>query len=654
MCGIAGFVQIGGAGALTPNESLATAMATAIAHRGPDDQGAWSDPAAGVYLAHRRLAVLDLSTAGHQPMASASGRYIIVFNGEIYNHLELRAELPAVAWRGQSDTETLLELIDERGIAATLPRMVGMFAMALWDRRERILYLARDRLGEKPLYYGWQGNSFLFGSELKALRAHPAFGAQIDRGAVALYVRRNYVPAPYTIYRGIHKLLPGTYLAVHVDRHEAVPTVYWSARDAAERGMRDPFVGDDGAARDELERLLNQAIAGQMLADVPLGAFLSGGIDSTTVVALMQAQASQPVRTFTIGFTERDYNEAEQAKAIAQHLGTDHTELYVTPAQAQEVIPGLPALYDEPFADSSQIPMLLVSKLARSRVTVCVSGDGGDEMFGGYNRHLWGPRVSRTSRIIPRPVRTLAARVCRTLSSDAWDRSLQKIAPLLPPALRHRQPADKLRKLAAAIDPRTSEELYLQLISQGQDPARVLRDAVEPAAFGHDLSIAAFPDLASRMMLLDAIGYLPDDILVKVDRAAMSVSLETRVPMLDHRVVEFAWRLPLSMKIRNGTGKWLLRQVLARHVPTTLFDRPKSGFALPLHAWLRGPLREWVEALIDESRLRGEGFFDATAIGETWREHLSGRRNHASAMWNVLMFQSWFAATSGSGRVDRA
>ena len=654
MCGLTGFFS---PARLAENAAeVARRMGEAITHRGPDDAGVWVDEAAGIALSHRRLSILDLSPAGHQPMASPTGRYVIVFNGEIYNHLELRRKLEALAphplpkgtkeqygWRGHSDTETLLAAFEAWGIEATLKKCVGMFALALWDRETRSLTLARDRMGEKPLYYGWQGNVFLFGSELKALRTHPAFRGEIDRDVLALYLRHNYVPAPYSIYRGIAKLPPGSWLTLAADTPVAAspaPSFYWRARDAAQAGARHDL--DDATAINELDALLRRAVGGQMVADVPLGAFLSGGIDSSTVVALMQSQSKRPVQTFTIGFHEAGYNEAMHAHAVAAHLGTEHTELYVTAEQAMAVIPRLPSLYDEPFADSSQIPTLLVSELARRHVTVSLSGDGGDELFGGYNRYLWASRIWRSLGWAPRPLRAALAGVLTTLPPAAWNRVFTGLAIFLPARWRYANPGDKLHKLAGILAVRSPEDIYLALVSHWHQPAHVVIGATEPATVLTDArQWANVPDFESRMMYLDQMSYMPDDILAKVDRAAMGVSLETRVPLIDHRVVEFAWQLPLSMKIRHGQTKWLLRQVLYRYVSRELIERPKMGFGIPLDVWLRGPLRDWAEALLNESRLRQEGYFHPEPIRQKWAEHLSGQRNWAYYLWDVLIFQAW-------------
>jgi asparagine synthase (glutamine-hydrolysing) len=649
MCGLAGYLDVGTKGVGEVASITLKRMADTIVARGPDDSGIWDDSTAGIGLVHRRLSILDLSPAGHQPMACCAGRYVIAFNGEIYNHLALRRELEqagsAPAWRGHSDTETLLAGFVAWGIKATVERCIGMFAFAVWDKRECVLTLGRDRLGEKPLYYGWQGGGeracFLFGSELKALKAHPSLSAKIDRDALCLLMRHNYIPAPHSIYRGIHKLQPGSLLTVSLARREPVIEAYWSLTEVAVSGTRSPFAGSPEQAVDELEVLLKSAVGQQMVADVPLGAFLSGGIDSSTVVALMQAQSDRPVKTFTIGFNEEGYNEAVHAKAVACHLGTDHTEMYVTPQQALDVIPRLPMLYCEPFADSSQIPTFLVSQLARQKVTVSLSGDAGDELFAGYNRYvlarnLWG-KISR----MPRGLRSLAAAGIRGVSPAGWNKVLGPLQPLAPMSLRQANMGDKLHKGAGVLAARCIDDLYLGLVTHWE-PEGLIIGGREPATClrGNSLPLSGLDDV-QRMMAMDAISYLPDDILVKVDRAAMGVSLEGRVPFLDHRVVEFAWRVPQSMKLRDGVGKWLLCQVLYRHVPKELIERPKMGFGVPIDAWLRGPLKDWAEALLDEGRLRREGYFNPAPIREKWTEHLSGKRNWQYLLWDVLMFQAW-------------
>jgi asparagine synthase (glutamine-hydrolysing) len=627
-------------------------MADALTHRGPDDAGVWVDGEAGIGLGHRRLSILDLSPAGHQPMVSAGGRYVVAFNGEIYNHLGLRRELEMSAdWRGHSDTETLLAGLEAWGVEATLKKAVGMFAIALWDRGERILYLARDRMGEKPLYYGWQNGVFLFGSVLKALREHPSFKGEIDRDALALFLRHNCIPAPYSIYKDIRKLPPGTFLKLKMGGGQFAqgslpdPVAYWSLSAVVETGQREPFPGNDAEAISALDARLKESVGLQMVADVPLGAFLSGGLDSSTVVALMQTQSSRPVRTFTIGFNEDGYNEAEHAKAVARHLGTDHTELYVTAKGAMDVIPRLPALYDEPFSDSSQIPTFLISQLARQHVTVSLSGDAGDELFGGYNRYFWAAKLWRWLRVMPKPARSALAGVLTAMSPSNWNAAFASSSRLIPTAWSYANPGDKLHKLVEILVAKSPEEIYLGLVSHWKQPGAVVVGGAEPPTvlteFARQTSL---PDFEHRMMYLDALSYLPDDILVKVDRAAMGVSLETRVPLLDHRVVEFAWRLPLSMKIRNGRGKWILRQVLYKYVPKELIERPKMGFGVPIDSWLRGPLRDWAESLLDESRLKREGFFRPESIRRKWAEHLSGQRNWQYYLWDVLMFQAWLEA----------
>lgn len=646
MCGLTGFWQPGGFSA-SDAEAMAAKMAQRIVHRGPDDSGVWVDEEAGIALAHRRLSILDLSSAGHQPMVSVSGRYVIVFNGEIYNYLELRRELDeftlpdpfpgegvARRWRGHSDTETLLACVEAWGVETTFKKSVGMFAIALWDRAERVLTLARDRMGEKPLYYGWQEDTFLFGSELKALKTHPAFQEEIDRDSLALMLRHNYIPAPYSIYQGIRKLPPGTYLKLQMGQKESEPVPYWLLREVAERGQAQPFIGSEMEAIMALEAHLLKSIGLQMIADVPLGAFLSGGIDSSTVVALMQAQSSRPVKTFTIGFHEKDYNEAQHANSVARHLGTEHTELYVTPDEAINVIPRLPALYDEPFSDSSQIPTFLVSQLAKQHVTVSLSGDAGDELFGGYNRYNYAMQLKRKFDWLPYPVRPFLSKILAMPPAPVW-----ACLGRLTGVSRGAEKASRVIEILAAPD---NETVYRTLVSHWKSPKNVVIGGTEPPTILTDRS--AWPELAEfeqRMMYLDAMNYLPDDILVKLDRAAMSLSLETRVPFLDYRVVEFAWKLPLSMKIRDGQSKWILKQILYKYVPKETFARAKMGFGVPIDSWLRGPLKEWAETLLDESRLKREGYFNPAPIRQKWSEHVSGLRNQHYYLWDVLMFQAW-------------
>lgn len=659
MCGFAGYLGATPFQAKGEQKALLKHMGDTILHRGPDDAGYWSDAEDGIALCHRRLSIIDLSPAGHQPMASSVGRYVIAFNGEIYNHLLMRKELDAgVAapnWRGRSDTETLLAGFDAWGIQGTVERAIGMFAFAVWDRQAKTLTLGRDRIGEKPLYYGWQGRGrdavFLFGSELKALRAYPAFEHDIDRGAICLQMRHSYIPAPHSIYRGIAKLTPGCLLSVSARQPEPLLTTYWSGAQRMTAGAANPFSGTAHQAVDVLDSLLMEAVGAQMMADVPLGAFLSGGIDSSTVVALMQAQSARPVKTFSIGFHEDGYNEAEYAKAVARHLGTDHTELYVEAAHARSIIPRLQSIYDEPFSDSSQLPTFLVSQLAKQHVTVSLSGDAGDELFCGYNRYQFTAKLWKTIHAGPLPLRRLVARGITGISVESWTSMARRLAPLLPASMRFAHAGDKLHKGAQVIGSPSLDALYLGLVSHWNDPASLVIDGVEPAtALSGNAPKLTGLDGVQRMMALDLLTYLPDDILVKVDRAAMSMSLETRVPFLDHRVVEFAWQLPQSMKLRDGLSKWALRQVLHRYVPKVLIERPKMGFGVPIGAWLRGPLREWCDSLLDPSRVRREGFFDPVQLQTKWQEHRSGRRNWQYQLWNVLMFQSWLEQQASANR----
>lgn len=662
MCGLTGFLKINAFHPMEELTRLVARMSVTLAHRGPNDSGHWCDPAHGIALGHRRLAIIDVSAAGHQPMQSPTGRYVLVFNGEIYNHLLLRKELDGdmhpVPWRGGSDTETLLAGFEQWGIRATVERTVGMFALAVWDRQTRTLTLARDRVGEKPMYYGWQGQgtarAFLFGSELKALRAHPAFDDVIDRDALCLQMRHGYIPAPYSIYRNIFKLPPGCLLTVAGPHRAHAVSVYWSATRQMADGVNRPFRGSPEQAVDALDLLLRDAVGAQMAADVPLGAFLSGGVDSSTVTALMQAQSSRPVKTFSIGFFESDFNEAHHAKAVAKHLGTDHTELYVTAAQARDLIPSLQDTYDEPFSDSSQLPTVLVSRLARQHVTVALSGDAGDELFCGYNRYQFVDALWHKISAAPLSLRRLAARGITGVSVESWNRAARVLGPGLPHAMRFQNTGDKLHKGAQVMTSASLDALYLGLVSHWEHPETLVRSGTEPptALNGDAPDLAALNGL-QRMMALDLLTYLPDDILVKVDRAAMSVSLETRVPLLDHRVVEFAWRLPQSYKLRDGVTKWVLRQVLYRYVPKALIERPKMGFGIPVGDWLRGPLREWGEALLTESRLEREGFFEPKLVRRCWTEHLSGHRNWQYQLWNVLMFQAWLEHRRADPRTEK-
>lgn len=662
MCGITGFLSRDMR--YDWQEAIGNITGT-LAHRGPDDASCWVDRQDHIALGHRRLAIVDLSAAGSQPMHSACGRYVIAFNGEIYNHQALRARL-AGPWRGHSDTETLLAAFAAWGLEQTLAQCVGMFAIALWDKRDKRLHLMRDRMGEKPLYYGWSGGSFLFGSELKALRRHPAFDSQVDRDALCLYFRHNYIPAPYSIYSDIYKLEPGCMLSLGIEDSAAAPPSglapdvgagslrlhrWWSLSAVAQAGQADPIVNEEQAVA-QLEGRLREAIAMQSVADVPLGAFLSGGVDSSLVVALMQTGSSRPVHTYTIGFHEAAYNEAEHARAIADHLGTEHTELYVSAADGLDVVPDLPALFDEPFADSSQIPTCLVSRQARRHVTVALSGDAGDELFAGYNRHLRTQNVWNTISKMPSGGRQLILKIMKEIPPQAAATLGQGIAHVLPRSWQTAFLADKLLKLADRLDGvRDCDDLYYNLVSEWKKPAQVVLGGSEPPTLlGSRRMWPALATFEDRMMYLDSMTYLPDDILAKVDRAAMSASLETRVPFLDHRVVELAWRIPVGMKISAGQGKQVLRKILYQYVPRHLIERPKQGFGVPIGSWLRGPLSAWAERLMDRDRLQQEGYLNAELVWSRWQEHRSGRRNWEHALWSVLMFQAWLEHQQGQAR----
>lgn len=648
MCGLVGFWRHGAADRLRQDVG---GMLSTLIHRGPDDGGVWTDPGAGVAFGHRRLSIVELSAAGHQPMHSSCGRYVLVFNGEIYNHLELRSSLgeDGREWRGHSDTETLLACIQSWGLKRALEQVVGMFALALWDRQSRVLSLARDRLGEKPLYWGWQGDTLLFGSELKALRAHPDFRAVVDRGALALYVRHGYVPAPWSIYQGVLKLPQGQFIEISLGQgvsvaKAAAPRPFWSFNETVAEGCARPFTGDDTAAINALEAQLSDTIGQQILADVPVGAFFSGGIDSTTVVSLMQKISSKPVRTFTVGFSGSEYDEAADAQAIAGHLGTDHMPLVVRSEDALDVIPLLPRMYCEPLSADSQIPLYLISKLARQHVTVALSGDGGDELFGGYNRYLGARRVWLRLQSMPGPVRHACAAFLRSVSPAGWDRLFTLVKPVLPEKFRLAIPGTKAQKLADVLELDTEMDYFRRLTSHWQDPASIVLGGREhPTLMTSQTSQPQASCFEHWMMAMDAQTFLPDEVMAKVDRAAMAASLETRAPLLDHRVVELAWRMPLRMKIRDGQGKWLLRQVLYRHVPRELVERPKKGFGIPIDDWLRGPLRAWADSLLAEDRLRADGYFDPTPIRVRWRQHVQGSHNWQYQLWPILMFQAWLA-----------
>lgn len=655
MCGIAGF--IGGATFQKDSSSALHLknMNNQLTHRGPDSHGYWLDQSKKVALGHRRLAIVDLSSAGHQPMISSSGRYVITYNGEIYNTDVLRAELSnsrfKTSWRGHSDTEIIIAGFDAWGIKETISRLTGMFAMAIWDKKLDRLTLVRDRMGEKPLYYGWQGTGinkvFLFGSELKALKQHPQFTNTINRNSLALYMRYCYVPAPHSIYQGIYKAEPGTITSVSLQNSDIKIEKYWDAIQEVKKGFKNPLQGSFTEVASNLEKVLKKTISQQMMADVPLGAFLSGGVDSSAVVALMQAQSSMPIKTFTIGFNEAGYNEAEFSKLVAKHIGTEHTELYVSSQDALDVIPKLSTLYCEPFADSSQIPTFLVSSLARQHVTVSLSGDGGDELFCGYNRYIFAKKLWKGLNITPLVLRKLFSGGVNNISAAKWNKAFNIVDKITPSKFNGISLGLKLQKGAIAISSKDLPDLYQRLVSCFQNPSMVVigENQKENIFFEGVKNLDDIDDI-QKMMLIDSISYLPDDILVKVDRAAMGVSLETRVPFLDHNIFEFAAKIPLSMKLRNGTGKSILREVLYKYVPKKIIERPKMGFGIPISDWLRGPLRDWAEELLNEPLLKSQGFFHSDVVRKIWNEHLNGTRNWESQLWTVLMFQAWLEENS--------
>ena len=643
MCGITGFWQLNNTSS-SLLKKIATKMAAKIVHRGPDDSGVWVDPSIGLALAHRRLSILDLSKAGHQPMISSTGRYVIVFNGEIYNHLEIRKELVDILWNGHSDTETLLAGFEAWGIEETLKKTVGMFAIALWDQKKKILTIARDRMGEKPLYYGCQNDTFMFSSELKAMKAHPDFIGEIDRDVLCLYLRHSYIPAPFSIYKGIKKLPQGTYIQFHIKENKvtsctAKPIEYWSMFEVMQKGLGDPFLGAESEAVKMLEEQLKKSIKLQMISDVPLGAFLSGGVDSSLIVALMQTQSAKPIKTFSIGFNESSYDEAIYAKLVAAHLGTEHAETYVSWKDAIAVIPKLASMYDEPFADSSQIPTYLVSKIARKHVTVSLSGDAGDELFCGYNRYIMVDKWNSIQKL-PFELRRIFGYLIKILPPRMWEKVFQYVTIFkkFPSNM-----GEKLEKFSGQlINVKNNDSIYYNLVSKILNPERLVLGATEQTSWLTDSGFEnTVQDAKAHMMFLDSMTYLPDDIMVKVDRAAMANSLETRVPFLDHRVVELAASMPMGLKLNQGKTKWILRQILYKYVPKKLIERPKAGFAIPVGNWIREDLRNWAESLLNEDRIKNEGFFDAKYIQNIWQEHLSGKRNWTEILWSILMFQEW-------------
>jgi asparagine synthase (glutamine-hydrolysing) len=635
MCGIAGYL-----GEVKHPIDCLTKMADAISHRGPDNIGVWSDHNPSIGFAHSRLSILDLSSAGNQPMHSLSGNYVIIFNGEIYNYKSLRSELELINqrnWLGHSDTETLLAAIEEWGLKKTLVKAKGMFAIALWDKNSNKLSLACDRIGEKPLYYGWVNNQFVFSSELKSIKVFPEFNNSIDRNSLALFLRFNSIPAPYSIYKDIFKLEPGQIVEINSQSSKLEKYKFWSLEEVYKNGSENKFRGSSVQAINQLENILSEAVSSQMQSDVPLGAFLSGGIDSSTIVALMQSHSNSQVNTFTIGFNSKEFDESKHAEMVANHLGTNHFNKFVTEKDALDVIPNLPDIYDEPFADSSQIPTYLVSKFAKEKVTVALSGDAGDELFGGYNRYIFSQKMFKNISKTPNSIKKLMSKIMFSLSEEKWNFILGRLM-----RNRYSNIGHKIHKTANIVSSKSIRDLHFKLISQIQNPSDWLKDSNEYESVFND-NEDRFKELDSVeiMMAYDLISYLPTDILTKVDRAAMSVSLETRVPFLDPDVIQFSASIPMEFKIRNGVTKWLLREVLYKHVPKDLIERPKMGFAVPLAEWLRGPLKDWAESLLDEKRLHQEGFFNVEFVRDKWSEHISGRRNWSHQLWNVLMFQAW-------------
>ena len=649
MCGFCGFWE--GGRADRSNYDIGLRMADAIASRGPDSSGAITLDQDRLVLAHRRLSIIDTSDAGLQPMVSASGRFTIVYNGEIYNHQALRMALSeegtAPDWHGHSDTETVLACFESLGVEATLSRLEGMFAFAVWDRDLACLTLARDRMGEKPLYYGTIDGVFLFGSELKAFERHPRFDANVDRDSLTAFIQRSYVPGPSSIYKDISKLQPGhvikvTWMNSDNPQPRIFNSTFWSLKDAIERGQAAPYLGGRTDAARDLDALLTEVISSQMIADVPLGSFLSGGIDSSLVTAIMQKVGGKPVKTFSIGFDDPQFDESASARSVAEHIGTDHVELIVTPDHLMNIVPRLPDIYCEPFADSSQMPTFLVSELARQQVTVALTGDGADEIFGGYNRYLAAGKIWKHTSKVPAPIRRALGHYALAVSKGNWDRLFNSLSPVLPSRLNVRMPGEKIHKIGRLLKQRTRQKYYESLISMVDNSKALVIGGEMPITIVNDA--AAQPETDSFehwMMAVDALTYLPDDICAKVDRASMANSLETRAPFLDRRIVEFAWRLPLDYKITDGRSKQILRDVLSNYVPRSLFERPKMGFGVPIGHWLRGPMRDWAEDLLSEERLREDGFFDSDAIRAAWAAHLAGQGSNEYMLWNVLVFNAW-------------
>ncbi len=640
MCGIVGVVSK----ERIRLEPLVREMAGCLQHRGPDSDGVWTDRQQGVALGHRRLSIIDPSPSGRQPMCSSCGRYVIVYNGEIYNHHEIRESLEAtqdVQWRGHSDTEVLLESVRRWGVHETLDRAAGMFVFGIWDQKDQTLYLGRDRMGQKPLYFGWVGNSFVFASELKALCRHPEWEGKIDEGALCQYFHYSYVPGPRSIYQGIRKVKPGTFVTLDATTDTTDQRTYWDLTDKVERARKDPFSGTPEEAVDQLEERLREVVGEQMVSDVPLGAFLSGGIDSTTIVALMQEASSRRVQTFTVGFHDETYNESDHARAVAHHLGTNHTELTAGSQDAVDLVSRLPQVYDEPFADASQIPTLLIAQLTSEHVTVSLSGDGGDEAFGGYNRYRWGRRIWEQISSMSGRVRSVAGKTLSAMSPQPLGQLYQWLSPFMPKSMRQKRPGGKISKVSKAMEAESLETFYDSLLSHSSTSLKPLLKR-ERGRSEERWIFRKQGDVAEQMMLWDMQSYLPDGILVKVDRATMAASLESRAPYLDRRILEFALSLPVELKIRHGKGKWILRQVLHRHVPKHLMDRPKQGFTPPIGDWLRGPLRDWGESLLSRRRLEQHGFLRHKPIQRYWKEHINGNADYENVLWRVLMFQAWY------------